>query len=57
VTDAFEDLFHLESEQRGMPGLAHVIVPHPLGGLRPDVVRRKGMAVVDDFERALMEPS
>lgn len=54
VTDAFEDLFHLEAEQRGVSALAYVLVPHPLGGLKPDAVRAKAAAAVDDLEAALL---
>ena len=54
VTDAFEDLFHLEADQRGVPGLHYVLVPHPLGGLKPDAVRAKAAAAVNDLEAALL---
>ena len=54
VTDAFEDLFHLEAEQRGMASLPFVIVPHPLGGLKTDAVTAKAAAAADEVERALL---
>jgi hypothetical protein len=54
VTDVFEDLFHLEADQRGMPGLSYLIVPHPLGGIRPDKVRTKAMEALDAVEAALL---
>jgi hypothetical protein len=55
VTDAFEDLFHLEAEQRGMPDLSFFIVGHPIGGIRPAKVKEKATAAVDDALAALLE--
>lgn len=40
-TDAFEALLELEARQQGLPSLANIIVPHPIGGLKPEVVREK----------------
>ena len=40
-TDAFTDLLALEAEQRGLPNLERIIVPHPLGGLKEPEVRQK----------------
>jgi hypothetical protein len=37
-----------------MPALPFVIVPHPLGGIRPDAVRAKAVSAVDDLEAALL---
>lgn len=54
ATDAFEDLLKLEAEQRGMPGLVYLVIPHPLGGIRPDAVRQKARAAADDLEAALL---
>ena len=54
MTDAFEDLFHMEADHRGVPALRYVLVPHPLGGLKPDAVRAKAEAAVDDLEAALL---
>ncbi|MFN0094422.1 MAG: hypothetical protein ACKVVT_06550 [Dehalococcoidia bacterium] len=53
MTDAFEDLFHLEAEQRGLPGLPYVVVPHPLGGIRGPAVREKALAAVSAVIDAL----
>jgi len=54
-TSAFTDLLQLEAEQRGLPELDRLIVPHPLGGLRPDRVRaRVDGGVVDRLESALL---
>ena len=55
VTDAFEDLFHLEAEQRGMPDLSFFVVGHPIGGIRPAKVREKAAEAVDDALAALLE--
>jgi len=54
VTDAFEDLFRLEAEQRGAPGLAHVIIPHPLGGIQPEAVIARAEAATPDLRDALL---
>lgn len=54
-TDAFADLLQLESEQRGLPQLHRVIVPHPLGGLKEDAVRAKVPPVVDAIADALVD--
>ena len=54
-TSAFTDLLQLEAEQRGLPELDRLIVPHPLGGLRPERVRaRVDDAVLDRLESALL---
>lgn len=53
-TSAFTDLLQLEAEQRGLGELARLIVPHPLGGLKPERVRaRVDDGVVDALESAL----
>ena len=54
ATDAFEDLLRLEAEQRGMPELTYLVVPHPLGGIKPDAVRAKALAAVAGLEAALL---
>ena len=54
MTDAFIDLFALEAEQRGMPALPHVVIPHPLGGIHDDSVVAKAHAVRDDLAAALL---
>lgn len=54
-TSAFTDLLQLEAEQRGLPELDRLIVPHPLGGLRPERVRaRVDDGVLDRLEAALL---
>ena len=54
-TSAFTDLLQLEAEQRGLPELDRLIVPHPLGGLRPERVRaRVDDGVLDRLESALL---
>ena len=53
-TSAFTDLLQLEAEQRGLADLERVIVPHPIGGLKPAVVQGKvDDAVVDQLLSAL----
>ena len=53
-TDAFTDLLALEAEQRGLPELERIIVPHPLGGLKPDAVRAKVPQIMDELYSALV---
>lgn len=54
ATDAFLDLFKLEAQQRGLPELPYIVVPHPLGGIRPELVEGKARAAADDLMRALL---
>jgi hypothetical protein len=54
ATAAFEDLVRLELQQRGLPDLPYVVVPHPLGGIRPPAVEEKARAALDDLVDALM---
>jgi hypothetical protein len=53
ATDAFTELFQLESQQRGLPELAHVLVPHPIGGIKPEAVRVKAAPLIDEILAAL----
>ena len=54
-TTAFTDLLQLEAGQRGLPELDRLIVPHPLGGLKPERVRaRIDDGVLDRLEAALL---
>ena len=41
-------------KQRGLPELERIIVPHPLGGLKPDAVREKVPQIIDDLFSALV---
>ena len=46
TTDEFVELVQLEAEQRGLPELRRVVVPHPIGGLRePAVLEKAGPAM------------
>lgn len=54
VTDEFEQLFHLESEQQGIASLPYVVLPHPLGGLKEPAVRARARAAANDVYRALL---
>lgn len=53
ATDAFEDLFLFEAEQRGLPELPYVVIPHPLGGLKPDAAKLKAPPVADKLVELL----
>ena len=53
-TSAFTDLLQLEAEQRGLPELQRIIVPHPIGGLKPEAIEGKvGEDVIDQLQAAL----
>ena len=54
ATTAFEDLVRLEAQQRGLADLPYIVVPHPLGGIRPPAVEEKARAALDDLVDALM---
>ena len=54
VTDAFLDLFRLEAEQRGAPGLSRVVIPHPLGGIQPEAVLERAREAVPALRDALL---
>jgi hypothetical protein len=52
-TDEFQGLVQMEARARGLPDLAFVITPHPLGGLKPDAVAAKAPALADAVVCAL----
>ena len=47
ATDAFARLAALQARSMGYPGLAVVVVPHPLGGIDPQQVQAKVAAAAD----------
>ncbi len=53
-TDAFDELLQLEAEQRGLPDLKRVIVPHPLGGLKDAAVQEKVPPIVEALMASLV---
>jgi len=54
-TDEFAPLGRMEVEALKMPRLPMVIIPHPLGGLRPEEVEEKARAAIDEVLKALGE--
>jgi hypothetical protein len=52
-TDAFTSLARSTAAAEGMPHVAHVTVPHPIGGIDPAMIRDRAGAVVDDVLAAL----
>ncbi len=52
-TDAFLSLARAQAAKHGRPHLAVALVPHPIGGIDPSLVRRKAAAVVDEVLLAL----
>jgi hypothetical protein len=53
VSSAFELLARAEAEGFGMPGLAVLVVPHPVGSRRPDELREWGAGLVTPCVEAL----
>ncbi len=44
----------MEAEQRGLPDLKRVIVPHPLGGLKDAAVQEKVPPIVEALLASLV---
>ena len=53
TTEAFVSLLKLEAEQRGMPGLRYIVIPHPIGGIQHDAVVDKAREAIPDLLSAL----
>ena len=56
-TDEFVSLGRTEAQALGMPGLPLVVIPHPLGGLRPEEVRAKAEGAIDEIVYVLTQPA
>ncbi len=52
-TDAFLSLARAQAAKLGLPHLAVALVPHPVGGIDPALVRGKAEAIVDEVLAAL----
>jgi len=52
-TSEFEALARLEAKNRGIETLPLALVPHPLGGILEDEVKKKAELAVDAVVRAL----
>jgi hypothetical protein len=52
-TFEFEALARLEAKNRGLEALPLALVPHPLGGIPEDEVRRKADLAVESVLKAL----
>jgi hypothetical protein len=55
-TFEFESLAKLEAKNRGMEGLPLALIPHPLGGIREDEVRKKADLAIESVLKALTVP-
>ncbi len=55
-TDEFGLLGRNEAESLGMPTLPIALVPHPLGGEKPDAIRKKAEAAVGQAVTILTTP-
>jgi hypothetical protein len=52
-TDAFLSLARAQAAKLGLPHLAVALVPHPVGGIDPAIVRGKAETIVDEVRAAL----
>ena len=54
-TFEFEQLAKLEAKNRGIEALPLALVPHPLGGIHEDEVRKKADLAIDAVVKALVQ--
>jgi hypothetical protein len=52
-TYEFEQLAKLEAKNRGLADLPLALIPHPLGGIREDEVKKKAELVVETVRKAV----
>jgi hypothetical protein len=52
-THEFEQLAKLEAKNRGLADLPLALIPHPLGGIREDEVKKKAELVVETVRKAV----
>lgn len=52
-TYEFEQLARLEAKNRGLVDLPLALIPHPLGGIREDEVRKKADLAVEVVRKAV----
>jgi len=55
-TTAFEPLAKAQLKAMGMPGLPYVVVPHPVGGRKPEWARDLGDSIADRVVEVLTRP-
>jgi hypothetical protein len=55
-TDEFSQLGRHEAESLGMPALPIALVPHPLGGQRPEHIREKAEKAIAQVVEMLTTP-
>jgi hypothetical protein len=53
-TIEFEQLAKLEAKNRGLETLPLALVPHPLGGIHEDEVKKKADLAIDAVVKALV---
>jgi len=54
-TFEFEALARLEAKNRGLETLPLALVPHPLGGIHDEEVRRKADLAIESVLKAVMQ--
>jgi len=55
-TFEFEALGRLEAKNRGLEALPLALIPHPLGGIHEDEVRRKADLAIESVIKAVTAP-
>ena len=56
TTEIFKELAEHQARLQGMPHLSLVVVPHPIGGLREEVVTEIADKSLGAVEEALLAP-
>jgi hypothetical protein len=56
ATHPFRKMAETEIRVLGLKDLPITFIPHPVGGLKPDLVRDKAVAAVADVVSALTQP-
>ena len=54
-TDEFSPLGSMEAQALQMPRLPMAVIPHPLGGLKPEEVAEKARLAFQEVEKILHE--
>jgi hypothetical protein len=55
-TDEFTTLGRMQAQALRMPHLPIVVIPHPLGGLKPEEVRERAERAVEEILNAIFFP-
>ena len=56
MSTAFVDLARRNAAYKGLPSLAVVEVLHPIGGVKPDIIRQRAVENLENVLQALVAP-